>query len=105
MATYTARLNVAAKLAVVRQPLPQGKVGKNYRARLRTTGGVAPVSWRIATGPLPRGIRLDRTTGVLAGKPTKAGRYRITVEATDELGVKTTRSFTLIVRAAPAKRG
>ncbi len=53
VATYTARLNVAAKLAVVRQPLPLGKVGKNYRARLRTTGGVAPVSWRITTGSAP----------------------------------------------------
>jgi large repetitive protein len=104
VATYRGTLNVAAKIAVVRKPLPAGKVGKRYKARLRTTGGVAPVSWRITSGPLPRGVKLNRTTGVLAGKPTKAGRYRITAEATDELGVKSARSFTIVVRAAPAKK-
>lgn len=103
VATFTSTLNIAAKLAVVAQPLPAGKVGKRYKTKLKTTGGVAPVSWKIKTGPLPRGIRLDRTLGVLAGTPTKAGRYRITVEATDEVGVKSTRSFTIIVLAAPQK--
>jgi hypothetical protein len=104
VATYRGTLNIAAKLAIVRQPLPVGRVGKLYKARFRTLGGVAPVSWRVTTGPLPRGIRFTRTLGVLAGKPTKAGRYRITVEATDELGVKFTRAFTIVVRPAPLKK-
>jgi hypothetical protein len=103
VATYTAAMNVAAKVAVVRQPLPAGRVGKLYRARLRSTGGVAPVRWKVTTGPFPRGIRLDRATGVISGKPRKAGRYRITVEVTDALKVKSTRSFTIIVKPAPAK--
>ncbi len=104
VATYNATLSVAAKLAITRQPLAPAKAGKLYRTRFRTTGGVAPVRWRITAGPLPRGMRLDRATGVLAGKPTKAGRYRITVEVVDELGAKSTRSYLLIVRAAPAKK-
>jgi hypothetical protein len=103
VATFRATINVAAKLAVTRQALPAGKVGKRYKARLKTTGGVAPVGWKVVSGPLPRGIKLDRATGVLAGKPTKAGRYRITVEATDELGVKSSRPFTIVVRDAPKR--
>jgi hypothetical protein len=104
VATYTAAMNVAAKVAVVRKPLPAGRVGKLYRARLRSTGGVAPVRWKVTTGPFPRGVRLDRATGVISGKPRKAGRYRITVEVTDALKVTSTRSFTIIVKPAPAKR-
>ncbi|MBA2741963.1 MAG: putative Ig domain-containing protein [Actinobacteria bacterium] len=103
VATYRGTLNIAAKLAIVVRPLPVGKVGKRYQARLRTTGGVAPVAWRIKTGPLPRGVRFDRMLGVLAGTPTRAGRYRITVKVTDELGAKSTKSFTIVVRAAPKR--
>jgi hypothetical protein len=101
--TFTATMNVAAKVAVVRKPMPAGKVGKLYRTRLKSTGGVAPVRWKVTTGPFPRGVRLDRATGVISGKPRKAGRYRITVEVTDALKVKSTRSFTIIVKPAPAK--
>ncbi len=102
--TFPAVINVAAKLAIVRQPLPSGMVGKRYKARFKTTGGVLPRIWRLTAGPLPRGIRFDRTLGVLAGTPTRAGRYRVTVEATDDLGVKVTRVFTIVVKAAPVKK-
>jgi hypothetical protein len=102
--TFTATMNVAAKVAVVRKPMPAGKVGKLYRTRLKSTGGVAPVRWKVTTGPLPRGVRLDRATGVISGKPRKAGRYRITVEVTDALKVTSTRSFTIIVKPAAAKK-
>ena len=78
------------------------RVGKLYRLKLRTTGGVAPVKWKVTKGPLPKGIKLDRATGVLSGKPTKAGKYKITVEATDSLKVKSTTSFTIVVQAPPA---
>lgn len=101
---FPAAITVAAKLAIVARPLPSGKVGKRYKARVKTTGGVLPRTWRLKTGPLPRGIRWDRTLGVFAGTPTKAGRYRVTVEATDELGVKVTRTFTIFVKAAPVTK-
>jgi hypothetical protein len=62
---------------------------------------VKPTTWRLVSGPLPRGVRLDRTLGVLSGKPTRPGRYRITLEVVDELDVFSTRSLTLVVKAAP----
>jgi Putative Ig domain len=84
---YSASLTVASKLAITTQLLRPGNVGKLYRAKVASTGGVIPKLWKVAKGPLPRGIRLDRTTGFLSGTPTKAGRYRVTFQITDGLKV------------------
>jgi hypothetical protein len=96
--------NVAQRLALATKKLPRGKVGRRYKIKLRTMGGVLPRVIRVTTGPLPKGIRYNRATGVLAGKPTKAGSYRITVEATDELGVTATKSYRILVAATPVKK-
>jgi hypothetical protein len=100
-ASYAARITVAAKLLITTRTLPLATAGKRYRTKLATTGGVKPTTWKLVSGPLPRGVRLDRTLGVLSGKPTKPGRYRITLEVVDELDVFSTRSLTLVVKAAP----
>jgi hypothetical protein len=101
-ATYTGVIVVAAKLDVVTQRVRPGKVGKLYRAKLVSTGGVKPTVWKVTKGPLPRGVKLDRKTGVLSGKPRKAGRFAITVEVTDELGVKSAQRLVILV--APAAK-
>jgi Putative Ig domain len=98
--SYQGRIVVAAKLAFVAPRPKAGRVGRMYALKLRTTGGVAPVAWKLKRGPLPRGIRFTKTLGQLGGKPTRAGRYRITVEATDALKVKSTTSFTIVVLPA-----
>lgn len=97
-ATYPVIVTVAAKLDVATQRLRPGKVGKRYRAKLVALGGVQPKLWRVK-GRLPRGVKLDRTLGVLSGIPTKAGTYRITVEVTDALKVKSTQALVLVVTA------
>jgi Putative Ig domain len=58
---------------------------------------VRPAAWRLFRGPLPRGIRFDRSLGTLAGTPKIAGRYRVTFEATDALGVVSKRTFSIVV--------
>ena len=103
VANYPARIVVAEKIAISTLLLRPGRVGKLYAAKLATSGGVKPVAWRIVRGPLPRGIRFDRTTGALSGIPTRPGRYRVTFEATDSLGVTTTKTLAILVAAAPKK--
>ena len=98
---YAGRVVVSEKLAVSTLLLKRGKVGKFYSARLRTTGGVRPTSWRILVGPLPRGIRFDRSIGQLFGTPKRPGRYRMMFEATDELGIKARKALTIVVTAPP----
>lgn len=96
---YAANFGVAQKLAISTLLLRPGKVGRLYRAKLATTGGLPPKKWRVASGPLPRGIRLDRTLGVLSGTPTRPGRYRVTFEAVDALGVKASKTLVINVLA------
>jgi len=98
-ADYAANFGVATRLAVSTLALRPGKVGLLYRAKLATTGGLLPKKWKIKTGPLPRGIRFDRTLGLLSGTPTRPGRYRVTFEATDALKVPSTK--TLVINVLP----
>ena len=85
------------KLAITTALFRPAKVGKLYGAKVKTAGGVEPTSWRIIAGGCPSGIRFDRTLGMLAGTPKKAGRYRVTFEATDALGVVSKKTLTIIV--------
>ena len=94
-------VRVAAKLAISTLALRDAKVGRFYRARIATTGGVAPKLFRIVRGPLPRGISFDRFTGVLSGFARKPGNYRITFEARDALSVKHLKTLRLKVVGAP----
>jgi hypothetical protein len=86
-ADYAANFGVAARLAVSTLALRPGKVGRLYRAKVASTGGVLPRKWKIVKGPLPKGVRFNRALGVLSGTPTKAGRYRVTFQVTDGLKV------------------
>ena len=101
VANYPARIVVAQKLVVSTLLLRPARQGVYYQAKLKTTGGVVPRTWRIARGPLPRGLRFDRSAGMVFGIPTRPGRYRVTFEATDALGVKATKTLAIVVAAAP----
>ncbi len=98
-ADYAANFVVAARLAVSTLALRSGKIGRLYRAKVASTGGVLPRKWKILRGPLPKGIRFDPTLGILSGTPTKPGRYRVTFEATDALKVKAVKKLVIDVRA------
>ena len=95
--TVTGTLRIAARLELVTTRLPRAVVGDTYDARLAATGGLEPVEWRIVRGDLPPGVRLDPRTGALAGIPREAGVFRITVQATDRLGAKSTKALRLTV--------
>jgi large repetitive protein len=103
-ASYAGTIVVAPRLAILTRKLKNGRVGKLYRSKLVERGGVAPLSRRVKRGPLPRGIRFDRTTGSFVGIPVKAGVWVITVETVDALRVKVTATVTLVVKPAPLRR-
>lgn len=91
------RFRIAEQLAVRTARLPAARVGSRYSARLRTSGGLAPTTWRVKSGKLPRGIRLGAATGKLSGVARVPGVTRFTVEARDRLGARTTKRLTLRV--------
>ncbi len=104
VANYPSRIVVAAKLAVSTLLLRPGRVGKVYAAKVATAGGVKPATWRIFIGPLPRGVRFDRVTGRLFGIPSRPGRYRVTFEATDTLGVTAKKTLSIVIVKSLVKK-
>jgi large repetitive protein len=94
---YAANFGVAERLAVGTIALKPAKVGRLYRAKLVSTGGVPVKKWKVLAGPLPKGIRFNPTLGTLAGKPTKAGRYRVTFQVTDGLKVVAKKTLRIVV--------
>ena len=101
VANYPARILIAQKLAISTTLFRPARQGFYYQAKLNTVGGVLPRTWRIVRGPLPRGIRFDRSAGLLFGIPTRPGRYRVTFEATDALGVTAKKTLAVLVVATP----
>jgi hypothetical protein len=88
--TTNVTIQIGAKLTVVRRgPLPTGRVGKKYAARVTAVGGLAPRTWSIIggrPGTLPPGIKFNARTGVFSGTPTKAGTWRLRMQVTDAAG-------------------
>ena len=105
VANYPARILIAQKLAISTRLFRPARQGFYYQAKLNTVGGVLPRTWRIVRGPLPRGIRFDRSAGLLFGIPTRPGRFRVTFEATDALGVKAKKTLAIVVVAKPKPSG
>jgi hypothetical protein len=61
--------------------LRSGVVGGPYADTLRLTNSTGTVSWTILQGALPSGLTLHYASGEIAGTPTAAGLYPLTVQA------------------------
>jgi hypothetical protein len=70
-------------LAVTTTSLPAGTVGQPYSTTLAAVDGIPPYAWTVSGGDLPPGLSLGDVTGTIAGRPTSAGRFDLTVRVTD----------------------
>jgi hypothetical protein len=89
---------VVPRLVFVTRQLRALAVDHPYRAVVRTSGGVRPVSLQVVSGRLPKGIRLMTDSGLLLGKPRRSGIYAVTLRARDALGDTAKHTFRLTVR-------
>lgn len=62
----------------------RGEEFKPFRAELRASGGKAPYIWSNRS-PLPSGLTLNASTGILSGHPAQgtAGNHSVAVQVTD----------------------
>jgi large repetitive protein len=95
---------VSPRLTITSTRLAPAATGRAYRAKVSVRGGVGATRFRILTGRLPAGVRLDPRTGTLIGTPRTAGSYRIMIEARDSLGATAQRTYVLTVRRQVDRR-
>jgi hypothetical protein len=99
-ATGVFTLNTAGGLMIVTQsPLTGAVVGTAYQFQLQASGGTAPYTWSVLSqsGPLPPGLALAPSTGLLTGTPTTAGSYQFLAGVTDAAGSTGSQLLTLNV--------
>jgi streptogramin lyase len=73
-------------LAITTSSLPNAAIGARYSQTLSAIGGVPPYTWKLVrgSGKLPRGLRLDKSMGVISGTPAKRSTTStFTVEVLD----------------------
>jgi hypothetical protein len=71
------------RLTIVTKKLPRAIAGQGYSASLIATGGNPPYAWEVVSGSLPKGIELDKSSGVLSGTTYQTGRFTFTVGVRD----------------------
>jgi hypothetical protein len=90
----------ALKVIVLR--LKTGTVGKAYHDGIVVSKGKRPYSFTAKT-KLPPGLKLDKRTGVVSGRPTRRGSYTFTVRIADSSRPKAksvTYRFSITIRRA-----
>jgi hypothetical protein len=85
-----------AALTIPETSLPVAHVGRPYSVRLAVRGGNAPYSWRLTSGPLPRGMHL-LANGRITGWPRRPGRLSLTLQAVDSHGARAVKRETLVI--------
>jgi hypothetical protein len=93
----------AGPLSITTNVLPQGVAGQPFSAQLAATGGTGPYTW-VASPPLPTGLFLNVSSGVINGIPTGSSNQTLTFTVTDQTSPTpqtANKSLQLIIAAAP----
>ena len=80
---YTITIGASEALVIATVNMPDGVEETAYNATVLALGGTPPYTWSIASGNLPRGLRIDAASGVISGTPTKKGNYNFTIQVGD----------------------
>jgi hypothetical protein len=83
--------------------LAPATLNQPYFQLLTASVELPPATWSIVAGVLPPGVRMDVTTGFIAGVPTTPGAYAFTVQVADAAGRSAALpvSITVVDPAAP----
>lgn len=83
-------------LDITPSSLPDARLGKEYVVAFGATGGLAPYSFELVSGDLPRGLDLD-SDGLLTGTPEEIGEFAFVVRVRDAEDMEGQETFQLRV--------
>lgn len=83
-------------LQIVTPNLPLAEAGEKYEIKLRAIGGVPPYRWSIQATPLPPGLSLNVSTGLISGIPESSDEFSVLVQVTDSADPPGTHSKLLV---------
>jgi hypothetical protein len=83
--TKALAITVRDRVAIGTAVTPPSEVGVAFLMPLTATGGAGTFTWAVTSGTLPAGLVLT-PTGAIVGRPSEAGRFGLTVTATDAEG-------------------
>jgi formylglycine-generating enzyme required for sulfatase activity len=83
------------------QQLPAGMVGVPYpNPAINADGGLEPYRFTLKNGsPLPAGLSINATTGVISGTPSAAGNTTTTIVVTGANGASAERAYAIRIDA------
>lgn len=91
--------NPAGVVKIVSTSLPSLSVG-TVSSGISTSGGIAPLTFAVASGSLPSGVTLDPTTGALTGTipvSSAGASYAVSISVTDSSGSSDVKPFSGMV--------
>jgi hypothetical protein len=87
-------------LTIAPRVLHAGAVGVPYPpVGFRATGGTAPYTFSLSSGPLPPGF--DPFDGTLSGTPTVAGTFAFRIRVVDRYGCSSMRAYVIEICPVP----
>ncbi len=90
-------INVTGPGLTLTGTFPNGQVGTPYQTGFSVTGGTAPYTFSF-TG-LPAGLSANGSS--ISGTPTAAGTSTVTVKVTDNSGLTTSQTFSVVIGIGP----
>ncbi|MBA2355690.1 MAG: Ig-like domain-containing protein [Acidobacteria bacterium] len=81
--------------------LPAATQGQSYSVPLAAEGGVAPYQW-VTAEPLPGGLTIGSSSGVISGIPAGSGTFTVTVQVTDAQVPAALSRQTMSLQVSPA---
>ncbi len=85
-ATEALTLNINPTLNITIAALGEAEVGIAYSFSAEAADGVPNYLWSVTKGSLPDGLKLDPSSGNIAGNPTKDGTFPLTLQVNDAGG-------------------
>ncbi len=86
---------------VLTTPNPQAIAGVPYTQFLLEQGGVGHITWSLQSGPLPTGLTLNSSNGLISGTPTVTGTYPLIITATDSSSPAKSVAFNVTLTVLP----